>query len=195
MSHAGAVKGYAAYKVSDNVNYHEAYMLGIYDVFVNTQGAQIAVANSIEVPDSKGVKVHNACDVRISTDNMGGFLSVINGQVSSTYYVNGAGKRFYIVDYAGTKEPAVWQRPEKNTGLDSLTQEDSLYVYPNPVINQLKIHSNDLSVLIEISDMTGKKLFSQSGISPISMESFEKGMYLVTIKNKNAVLKAMKILK
>ncbi|MBV5342481.1 glycoside hydrolase family 16, partial [bacterium] len=77
----------------------------------NTQGAKIAVANSMEIPDSKGVKVHHACNVRISTDNMGGFQTVINGQVPSTYYATGAGKRFYVVDYAGTKEPETWTRP------------------------------------------------------------------------------------
>lgn len=195
MSHDGTVKGYAAYKVADSVNYHEAYMMGIYDVFINTGGAQIAVANSIEVPDSKGVKVHNACDVRISTDNMGGFMSVINGQVQSTYFVNGAGSRFYIVDYAGTKEPQPWQRPVQGSTDVISIENQPVYVYPNPVVSKLIISTKESDVSVEISDMTGKKIYSQRGIQPIPMESFNKGMYFVTVSSKNGILKTVKVIK
>jgi len=195
MSHDGTVKGYAAYKVADNVNYNEASMLGMYDVFINTLGAKIAVANSIEIPDSKGVKVHNACDVRISTDNMGGFMSVINGQIQSTYYVNGAGSRFYIVDYAGTKEPLAWERPAQGATSVQLVEDNPVYVYPNPVVTQLRINTKETDVQVEISDMTGKKLYNQTGVSPINMEPFEKGIYLVTVSNNKGILKTIKIMK
>lgn len=193
MSHNGTVKGYAAYKVADNVNYNEASMLGMYDVFIKTQGAQIAVSNSMEVPNSKEVKVHNACDVRISTDNMGGFQSVINGQVTSTFYVNGAGRRFYIVDYAGTQDPLPWTRPQATDV--QLLEESTIYAYPNPVTTRLIINSKEQDVQVEISDMTGKKLYSQTGVNPINMESFGKGMYLVSIRSKNGVVKIVKIMK
>lgn len=195
MSHNSTVQGYAAYKVADNVNFNEASMLGMYDVLINTKGAKIAIANSIEVPDSKGVKIHNACDVRISTDNMGGFLSVINGQVPSTYYVNGAGKRFYIVDYAGTKEPQAWQRPTQETAIVQLVDENPVYVYPNPVVTKLIIETTESNVQVEISDMTGKTIYTQKGINPISMESYKKGMYLVNLSNKQRIIKTVKIIK
>lgn len=195
MSHDGTVKGYAAYKVADNVNYHEAYMLGIYDVFVNTQGAKIAVANSIEVPDSKGVKVHNACDVRISTDNMGGFLSVINGQTQSTYYVNGAGKRFYIVNYTGTKEPEPWVRPDEGATSVQLVDENPIYIYPNPVVRKLIIETKETDIQIGISDASGKKIYSQAGTEPINMERYAKGMYLVTLSTEKGIIKTVKIMK
>ncbi len=96
MSHDGTVKGYAAYKVADHVKQHEASMLGIYDVFVNTDGAEIAIFNSIEVPDTPGVKVHHACNVGLSA--LGGINYVINGKVQSTFNKT-MGSRFYIVDY------------------------------------------------------------------------------------------------
>ena len=195
MSHDGTVKGYAAYKVADNVNYHEASMLGMYDVFINTAGAQIAVANSIEIPNSKGVKVHNACDVRISTDNMGGFQSVINGQVPSTYFVNGAGKRFFIVDYAGTQDPLPWVRPVSGATNVSLIEENPVYVYPNPVISTLRINTKETNIQVEISDLNGKKLYRQIGSNPISMESFEKGIYFVTLSNSKGFIKTIKIIK
>ena len=159
MSHNNTVEGYAAYKVADNVNYHEASMMGIYDVLVNTQGAKIAIANSIEVPNTKGIKVHHACNVRISTDNMGGFLSVINGQEPSTYYVNGAGKRFYIVDYVGSDEPQPWERPTDVTTnlVNNNSSLDNYSFYPNPTSDLLIIKFKEqLYTSLSVSDISGR---------------------------------------
>ncbi|MDO5813730.1 MAG: fibronectin type III domain-containing protein, partial [Bacillota bacterium] len=72
LSHNGTVKGYASYKVSNNVNKHYAVGLGIYNVFIYTGGGefnqgkydggkQIELDNAIEVPNKKGVTVDNAC--------------------------------------------------------------------------------------------------------------------------------------
>jgi len=107
MSHKGTRKGYAAYKVAEHVNYHDAFMLGIYDVFTKTQGAEIAIENAIEVSDSIGVKVHHACNVCISP--LGGIHFVINGIEKSTFNTNIA-DRFFVVDYNGTKEAHLWER-------------------------------------------------------------------------------------
>ncbi len=98
MSHDGSVKGYAAYKVGDHVRFHQASMMGIYDVFIRTGRAEIAIESSIEVPDSPGIRIHHACNVNISTK--GGFNYVINGQVPSTFNLP-VGTRRYIVDFAG----------------------------------------------------------------------------------------------
>ena len=182
MSHVGTVNGYASYKVADNVNYHEANMLGMYDVFINTQGAKIAVANSMEIPDSKGVKVHHACNVRISTDNMGGFQTVINGQMQSTYYVNGAGKRFYVVDYAGTKEPETWIRP---TSSIPQTNENAFTVYVNHD-GEIVIKGDKTPDRVDVFDMTGKKIHSQAG-NLIKMKLHKKGIYIVNISHSGGV--------
>lgn len=176
MSHGGTVNGYAAYKVADNVNYHEASMLGMYDVFINTQGAKIAVANSMEIPDSKGVKVHHACDVRISTDNMGGFQSVINGQTQSTYYVNGAGKRFYVVDFAGAKEPQAWTRPTSSV---PQTSENPFTVYVNSN-GELVIKGDTLPDRIDVFDTTGRKILTPT-TSAATIKLPHNGIFLVNI--------------
>jgi hypothetical protein len=191
MSHTGTVNGYASYKVADNVNYHEANMLGMYDVFINTQGAKIAVANSMEIPDSKGVKVHHACNVRISTDNMGGFQTIINGQMQSTYYVTGAGKRFYVVDYAGTKEPAAWQRPEQSSS-DEPTLNNEYTISFKVQNKQLIIHSKSTDITIDIYDITGKVILHQNGIEPISMSNCAQGIYLIKTQTKLGIQKTNK---
>ncbi len=66
MSHDGEKKGYAAYKVANNVKEHYAVALGVYDVFINTNGASIYLDNAIEVPDSEKVLIENACIVEIA---------------------------------------------------------------------------------------------------------------------------------
>ncbi len=191
MSNNGTLNGYAGYKVADNVNYHEASMLGLYDVFINTQGAKIAVANSMEIPDSKGVKVHHACNVRISTDNMGGFQTVINGQTQSTYYATGAGKRFYVVDYSGTKEPAAWQRPEQASGVEHVLNNE--YAISFELQNkQLSIYSKTSAITIDIYDITGKAIFHQNGIDPISLSKCAQGIYLIKIQTKPGIQKTIK---
>lgn len=69
MSHNGTVKGYASYKVANNVTKHYAVGLGIYDVFIYTNGASIFCDNAIEVPDAPGVRIENACIVEIADAN------------------------------------------------------------------------------------------------------------------------------
>lgn len=66
MSHNGTKKGYAAYKVANNVSTHYAVGLGIYDVFINTNGASIYLDNAIEVPNTENVLIENACTVEIA---------------------------------------------------------------------------------------------------------------------------------
>lgn len=86
MSHDGTVKGYASYKVSNNVTSHLAVGLGIYDVFINTNGASIFMDNAIEVPQKENVVVQNACIVELGAGNgpLVGVNSIINGTGTGT---------------------------------------------------------------------------------------------------------------
>lgn len=81
MSHNNTVKGYAAYKVTNNVKHHYAVGLGIYDVFINTNGAEIFLDNAIEVPNAEDVLIENACIVEIANGSgpKVGINNIING--------------------------------------------------------------------------------------------------------------------
>lgn len=81
MSHDNKVKGYAAYKVTNNVKHHYAVGLGIYDVFINTNGAEIFLDNAIEVPNAQDVLIENACIVEIANGSgpRVGINHIING--------------------------------------------------------------------------------------------------------------------
>ncbi len=89
MSHNGTVNGYASYKVSNQVKNHYAIGLGVYNVFIYTgptydsSEVQIQLDNAIEVPNSEGVIVENACIQTFA--NTDGVLQKINS------IVNGAG--------------------------------------------------------------------------------------------------------
>lgn len=82
MSENGTRAGYAAYKVSDKVNIHQAAGLGIYDVYFKTD---IRMENSMEVPEKPGIRIYHLCNVSLSDPGDRGIGYVINGKVKSTY--------------------------------------------------------------------------------------------------------------
>ncbi len=63
MSHDGTKNGYSSYKVGEDVTSHEAWGLGIYSF---NRDAVVDLESAMEVPDHKGVKIHNICTVMIT---------------------------------------------------------------------------------------------------------------------------------
>lgn len=88
MSHNGTVNGYSSYKVANHVKNHYAVGLGIYNVFIYTgptydaSEVQIQLDSAIEVPNSEGVIVENACIQTFA--NTDGVLQKINSIVNGT---------------------------------------------------------------------------------------------------------------
>ena len=82
MSHGGKKKGYAAYKVADGVKCHYAVGLGVYDVFINTKGNSVYLDDAIEVPDTPGVVIENACIVELAAGEgpKVGISRIVNGK-------------------------------------------------------------------------------------------------------------------
>jgi hypothetical protein len=76
----GTTRGYAAYKVGNNVTTHEAWGLGSY-VFFNVD-TSIWVDRAFEVPNTAGVKFHNISTV--SLGNAGMIQYVINTTGATT---------------------------------------------------------------------------------------------------------------
>ena len=94
MSENGTREGYAAYKVADHVNNHEAYAFGIYDVLHHA----IAIHSSVEVPKKSGIILKNICNNSLSNGPNRGFKFVVNEQVKSTYNTF-RDNRTFLVDY------------------------------------------------------------------------------------------------
>jgi hypothetical protein len=90
-SHDG-VNGFAAYKVADTVQTHEAWGLGSYSFF-NT-GQPIHAARAFEVPNTPGVKLHDILTVFLS--GSGGIDHVVNDTGAA---VNSSNQVTNIVSY------------------------------------------------------------------------------------------------
>ena len=82
MSHDGTKKGWSAYKVADDVKHHYAVGLGVYDVFINTNGHSVFLEDAVEVPDTPGVLVENVCIVEIARGDgpLVGINHIVNGK-------------------------------------------------------------------------------------------------------------------
>lgn len=95
-SENGTRAGYAAYKVADVVNNHQAMAFGIYDVLHN----QIMIESSVEVPDKKGIRLQNICNNSLSSPPNRGYKYVINHIQESTYNTK-RDHRAYVVEFVG----------------------------------------------------------------------------------------------
>jgi hypothetical protein len=71
------VNGYASYKVSDHVTSHEAWGLGIYNVFYD---APVAVDNAIEAPPSLETSFHHMIIFWLNGNKESYVRSIINGK-------------------------------------------------------------------------------------------------------------------
>ena len=69
--------GYASYKVSDNVTSHEAWGIGIYNVFYN---APVIVDNAIETPPSLEDSIHHKIIFWLNGNKESVVKSIINGK-------------------------------------------------------------------------------------------------------------------
>jgi len=71
------IYGYASYKVSDNVKTHEAWGIGIYNVFYD---APVIVDNAIETPSQLEEKIHNKIIFWLNGNKESIVKSIINGK-------------------------------------------------------------------------------------------------------------------
>ena len=75
-SHNGKVNGCASIKVVDSVKKFESYGIGVY---CYNRDSDIDITSAVEVPDRKGVKLHNTCTVKL------------NGQGQISHIINKSG--------------------------------------------------------------------------------------------------------
>ncbi|WP_197286200.1 hypothetical protein [Pedobacter sp. PACM 27299] len=101
MSEKHTRAGYAAYKVAEEVNHHQAYAFGIYDVLNN----EIKIESSVEVPNKQGIYLQHICNNSLSSPPNKGFNFVVNEVQKSTYNTF-RDHRAFVVKFVGT-EPAV----------------------------------------------------------------------------------------
>lgn len=90
-SHNGKVNGYASLKIDDSVTKFDGYGLGIY---CYNRDADIEIFSGAEIPDAKGVALHNTVTVKLNGN--GQITHVINDEGNA---VAGAGDTSKIMEY------------------------------------------------------------------------------------------------
>jgi hypothetical protein len=89
----GDVKGWAAYKVGDDVKTHNLYGGGAY-VF-NQNNPAIHTENGFEVPQAPGVKLHHIMTVNLGAGTLDHVVNGVGGPADTTR----TGSPVYVVDY------------------------------------------------------------------------------------------------
>jgi hypothetical protein len=89
----GSVKGYAGYKVGDQVENHTLYGAGVY-VF-NQNNPSIHTENGFEVPQTPGVKLHHIMTVNLSAGTIDHVVNGVGGPADTTK----VGVPVYIAEY------------------------------------------------------------------------------------------------
>jgi hypothetical protein len=79
------VNGFASYKVADHVKTHEAWGIGIYNVFYN---APVIVDNAVETPATLEDKIHHIIIYWLNGNKESVVKSIINGKGGSVNYSN-----------------------------------------------------------------------------------------------------------
>ncbi|MBP5318843.1 MAG: T9SS type A sorting domain-containing protein [Paludibacteraceae bacterium] len=170
MSHDGTVKGYAAYKVADNVKHHYASMMGMYDVFIRCGARPIVIENAIEVPKTEDVWIHHACNYGLSGNGKGGFNYVINGSTPST--INGQYHRYQVVNYCVTGVQEIQANPDLQ-----------ISVYPNPAGNYLMADTQQQAEgKVLVCDLAGRRVAQGQTDRSIDISTLQSGTYIVVVE-------------
>ena len=78
----------------------------------------------------------------------------------------------------------------------SVVENRSFRVYPNPTTGELRIENEELKIRsIEVFDMMGKIIYSQSHGNTIDVNAFSKGLYLIKIYDATGQVSLFKIVK
>lgn len=86
--------------------------------------------------------------------------------------------RFDAVELLGTSE---------TTGIqDELSK--SVSVYPNPTNGMLKINSDSRIDKVELFDLSGKQIYSQTGGDNLDLSGYQKGLYSIRIQTEKNIV-------
>jgi len=118
-------------------------------------------------------------------EGTGGVAATALGAIN--YYSAGTINSYYIDDFTFVE----------GTLSSNEFAADSFSVYPNPVVNQLNIKSNEPVNSVSVFDVTGKLIYNSTPnvISPsIDMSTYKSGIYFVEVTINNAT-KTVKVVK
>ncbi|MDR2511607.1 MAG: T9SS type A sorting domain-containing protein [Bacteroidales bacterium] len=81
------------------------------------------------------------------------------------------------------------------TSILEYEKDNYVNIYPNPVGDMLYISSSDKIALVELFDMSGRKLFTQTYGKTIDVSSYSKGLYILKVQETNGQTHSFSIVK
>ena len=145
---------------------------------------------SIEVRDQTGATVVAAYDAPLQTLGLtnaaitvvaSGFLAPATGQAAfGLYAALSSGGNLVPLPLTAT------------VGINDLTVNGNVKLYPNPTSSVLNLNSVDESILfVSIQDVNGKELYNDSKVNAntlaIDLSSFESGLYTIKVETKTSL--------
>ena len=87
-------------------------------------------------------------------------------------------------------DPANWRSSDDDTvGIDELTVENDINIYPNPASSELNIIFKQQPELLQILDAAGRLLFYETSFNTdrkkVDLQAFDRGLYFVKITFKD----------
>ena len=189
--------GYSAYKVSKGVKKHYASMLGIYDVFIYTNGAEIKLRNSIEIPKGEAdVKIHHACNVCISNLANCGIQYVVGDVAKSTLYWNDntndywgknnfspIAKRAQVVDFDGTMVQSPDWENDDAVGIKNVVKANNGEFSIDYNGNKVSVNSSKSNYKVTVFNANGSEVANFGAVRNIDLSKYAAGVYLVKAKS------------
>ena len=186
------IDGIGAFITNGN-NIFAGYHLGI---FLSSNNGSNWVAKDVGLTDfgnGIGAFAISGNNIFVGTEGGGVYLSSNNGSnwtdmnngLIDTYVKALAMNGNYI--FAGSfanGAGGVWKLSLSGLGIEENNNNNIIAVYPNPVINNLQIQTTLLIKEIEVTDITGRLLYTTT-TKTINCSSFAKGAYFITLTTAN----------
>ncbi|MEO8761377.1 MAG: T9SS type A sorting domain-containing protein [Bacteroidia bacterium] len=146
--------------------------------------------------------------IDLATDNLGSKnISVILGDGTGGF---GAATDFFVgthpdcilsADFNGDGKPDIAESKFKSknvsvllncsiTGIDTYSNKQDVFVYPNPTSDFFTIETNTLeNQLIDLYDVNGRHVLNKtiSGKTPVDVKNLDNGVYNLIIKNSSTI--------
>jgi hypothetical protein len=139
----------------------------------------------------------------IIIDNIGDTQYMFNWNPWSTFACDGnfsKGLRCYIDSEFGHYSTGIADSCDSKvywTNLNKITENDEIKIFPNPTKDFVEVRVKGDSYLLELYDIQGRLLLSKrmNTNDILDLKSIEKGVYLLTLKDKSNVLTTRRLIK
>jgi len=142
----------------------------------------------ISVTNSSPVLIANAEEAQFQWLDCDNNYAVINGEISSIFTATSIGNYAVEVLQNGCIDTSECITVT-TISIPELTNEDEVYIYPNPAGERIKIVSLEPIFEIELLNVSGKELLHLESVNEIDVQSFPPGIYILQFKTDKLIIR------